>query len=138
MAKITASYLFERKIVDEIISGFSRTKKLLHIITGARQVGKTTAVMQIADKWSGPVVLASADLPLPYSVYYWRERGLEVDFVVETPKNLWAIEVKSGRSHNTKGLSKFCERYPEAQPLIIGQGGMSLEAFFRSSPVKDW
>ena len=75
---------------------------------------------------------------LRYSVFYWRERGLEVAFVVETPKKLWAIEVKSGKPHHTPGLAKFCEHYPEAQPLIIGQGGMSLENFFRSIPVKDW
>ena len=75
---------------------------------------------------------------LPYSVYYWRERSFEVDFVVETPKNLWAIEVKSGKPHRAPGLAKFCERYPEAQPLIIGKGGMSLKKFFRSNPVKDW
>jgi hypothetical protein len=34
-------------------------------MTGPRQVGNTTAAFQIEAKWNGPVVNASADLPLP-------------------------------------------------------------------------
>lgn len=66
----------------------------------------------------------------PVNIYYWRERGLEVDFVVETPRRLWALEVKSGNVGKTPGLTKFCRMYPEAEPLIIGSGGVELEEFF--------
>ncbi len=59
---------------------------------------------------------------LPYRVYYWRERGLEVDFVVETPRRLWAVEVKSGKPERSRGLEKFCALYPQAMPLLIGKG----------------
>ncbi len=58
-------YPFERKIVFDIVQGLQRKKKLLHIITGPRQVGKTTAALQIAAKWSGEVINVSADSPLP-------------------------------------------------------------------------
>jgi predicted AAA+ superfamily ATPase len=74
----------------------------------------------------------------PYSLYYWRERHLEVDFVLETPKQTWAIEVKSGKSATMKGMTKFCSLYPEVKPLIIGTGGMELEDFFNFRPVTDW
>ena len=74
----------------------------------------------------------------PYSLYYWRQRHLEVDFVLETPKQTWAIEVKSGKSSTMRGMTKFCELYPETHPLVIGSGGMGLEDFFRSRPVTDW
>jgi predicted AAA+ superfamily ATPase len=74
----------------------------------------------------------------PYSMYYWRERHLEVDFVLETPKQTWAIEVKSGKSSTMKGMTKFCELYPEVHPLVIGPSGMELEGFFSSRPVTDW
>lgn len=74
----------------------------------------------------------------PYTLYYWRQRHLEVDFVVETPKTTWAIEVKSGRAQTMKGMTKFCALYPEVTPLIIGTGGMGLEEFFSSQPVIDW
>lgn len=71
---------------------------------------------------------------LPYSVFYWRERALEVDFVVKTPKTIWAIEVKSGKSQKTNGLSAFCKSYPQAKPLIIGTGSLEIEDFFKTNP----
>lgn len=74
----------------------------------------------------------------PYTLYYWRQRHLEVDFILETPKTTWAIEVKSGRPQAMKGLTKFCTLYPEVKPLIVGLGGMELEDFFSCRPVIDW
>jgi predicted AAA+ superfamily ATPase len=74
----------------------------------------------------------------PYTLYYWRDRHLEVDFVLETPKTTWAIEIKSGRTQSIKGMRKFCSLYPEVKPLIIGTGGMKLEEFFSAQPVVDW
>ncbi len=74
----------------------------------------------------------------PSTVYYWRQRHLEVDFVVETPRDTWAIEVKSGKTQTSKGLAKFCEIYPEAKPLIIGHGGLSLDDFFTNPAVTSW
>ncbi len=58
-------YAYERPVVESVLRGMGLVKKLLHIITGPRQVGKTTAALQIAEKWKGPIVHASADLPLP-------------------------------------------------------------------------
>jgi predicted AAA+ superfamily ATPase len=43
-------YFYERPLVSEILTGLGRKKRLLHIITGPRQVGKTTAALQIAAK----------------------------------------------------------------------------------------
>lgn len=71
---------------------------------------------------------------LPYAVYYWRQKGWEVDFVIQSRKKLWAIEVKSGRRSNQRGLARFCEHYPDARPLIVGQGGMGVEEFLRTDP----
>ena len=71
---------------------------------------------------------------LPYHLYYWRQRQLEVDFILETPRKIWAIEVKSAKPESFHGLTKFCELYPEAQPMIIGPGGMDLDDFFYSDP----
>jgi len=54
--------------------------------------------------------------------------------VLETPKTTWAIEVKSGKTQAMKGITKFCDLYPEIKPLVIGPGGMELEDFFNSQP----
>ena len=55
-------YPYERQVVMEISKGLGMKKKLLHIMTGPRQVGKTTAALQIAAKWNGPVVGAVQSL----------------------------------------------------------------------------
>ncbi len=72
-----------------------------------------------------------------YSIYYWRERGLEVDFVVESQRKVWAIEVKSNKPAKLTGLQKFCKVYDNAIPVIIGKGHWELEDFL-SSDLKEF
>ena len=76
-------------------------------------------------------------LSVEYTVTYWREQDHEVDFVVTRGKHIWAIEVKSGRSAKTSGLSRFKERYPKTQTLLVGSQGIPLEEFF-SKDVAGW
>jgi hypothetical protein len=71
-----------------------------------------------------------------FTVSYWRQDRHEVDFVVEHGRNLWAIEVKSGRSRAAAGLEAFRRRYPECRPIVVGGEGMPLETFFEASPVE--
>lgn len=70
----------------------------------------------------------------PYQLYYWRHRGAEVDFVVQTPNRIWAIEVKSGKERKSGGLISFRSQYPGMNHLIIGPGHLELEYFFRTDP----
>lgn len=65
-----------------------------------------------------------------YDITYWREGDYEVDFVVAKGRDIWAIEVKSGRSGKAAGLSRFRTRYPEARALLVGGQGIPLEEFF--------
>ncbi len=72
------------------------------------------------------------------SVYYWREKNKEVDFVVRFGDKLTAIEVKSGRtplSHS--GISTFTASHPVHRSLLIGFGGVSVEEFL-NYPVRHW
>lgn len=68
-------------------------------------------------------------------VYYWREKGKEVDFVLQKGSRVTAIEVKSGTVPQTyPGLKLFCKRYPEASAFVIGGAeGITLQDFLRSS-----
>jgi len=50
--------------------------------------------------------------------------------VVARGRDVWAIEVKSGRSGKAFGLTRFRDRYPEARALLVGGPGIPLEAFF--------
>ena len=71
---------------------------------------------------------------LPWELMYWREGNAEVDYVVQTPRKLLAIEVKSKRPRGFSGLKSFCERWKNAVPVVIGPGGIPLEEFFTSDP----
>jgi predicted AAA+ superfamily ATPase len=70
-----------------------------------------------------------------WSITYWREGDLEVDFVVAHGRQIWALEVKSGRPGKTSGLESFRQRYRSAKPLLVGGGGLALETFFAESPL---
>ena len=54
-------------------------------------------------------------------LYYWREGNQEVDFVLKQGRNIWAIEVKSGRKKSTKGLDNFKKNFPTAKLVIINK-----------------
>ena len=69
---------------------------------------------------------------LPYEIYYWRKAPSEVDYVVHTARETWAVEVKSSRTRGTSGLRSFLDLHPRARPLIVGGSGMDLEEFFRT------
>jgi predicted AAA+ superfamily ATPase len=71
---------------------------------------------------------------LPYEVTYGKQRTYEVDYVVWAGSRCWAIEVKSSRPRSLQGLARFRADHPQAQPLLVGPGGMNLEEFFTTDP----
>ncbi|MCL2763881.1 MAG: ATP-binding protein [Treponema sp.] len=65
-----------------------------------------------------------------FSVYWWRDREMEIDFVIEKGTTaLSAIEVKSGRIKNVKGSMEFMKKHPNALCLTVGSDSCSLEDF---------
>ena len=56
---------FERKVVQELVKDLQSEVNRIHVITGPRQVGKTTAARQVAEKLGWESVFASADGLLP-------------------------------------------------------------------------
>lgn len=69
-----------------------------------------------------------------YGLYYWRERNEEVDFILERNNNLVAIEVKSGRRGESRGIAKFSNMFHPKKALIVGINGISLEEFLGMNP----
>ena len=65
-------------------------------------------------------------------IQYWRDGDREVDFVVRSGGDLWALEVKSGLSAPgaARGLDAFTSLFPAARPAILGTGGIPLESWF--------
>ena len=71
-------------------------------------------------------------------VFYWRDRGVEVDFVVRIGRAITAIEVKSGKSSQSpSGLVAFEDAFKPQRKLLIGGDGIVLKAFL-SRPIEFW
>lgn len=64
-------------------------------------------------------------------LYYWRQGGLEVDYVIEARGAISAIEVKSGRPRkdDAAGMTRFAQLYRPRDSLLIGSGGVPLGEF---------
>ena len=67
---------------------------------------------------------------LECALYYWRENEDEVDFVLTRADKILAIEVKSGRRQQNKGMAIFKEKYHPQFALVVGGEAMPLETFF--------
>jgi hypothetical protein len=72
-------------------------------------------------------------LQLSGSLFYWREKNVEVDFVYQHQGKLYAIEVKSGRRKSAKGLDAFMKHFPAASPVILTTDNFSQ---FSEDPKK--
>ncbi len=54
---------FQRKKVDILRQRLEESSPLIQVLLGPRQVGKTTAALQLLNKWEGSTVYGSADAP---------------------------------------------------------------------------
>jgi len=71
-------------------------------------------------------------------VTYWRERSLEVDFVLRQGRTVAAIEVKSGRrKESLSGIEAFAKRFKPKRKLLVGGQGISMEQFL-GHPAAYW
>jgi len=69
-------------------------------------------------------------------VLYWRERGKEVDFVIQRGPQLTAVEVKSGRVRDSlPGMAAFEAAHGPARKILVGGDGTPLEVFLSSSAL---
>ncbi|MFH0997179.1 MAG: AAA family ATPase [Pseudomonadota bacterium] len=74
---------FERSLVSLLVREFEKRQPIFQVLTGPRQVGKTTIAQQVMDKMPFPFVYASADSPLPPGPEWietqWRRAEVEAD-----------------------------------------------------------
>lgn len=69
---------------------------------------------------------------------YWRERTLEVDFILRTGKKVTAIEVKSGRRREAlPGMEAFDKQFHAQRKLLVGGQGIPLSEFLLK-PAAYW
>ena len=82
--------------------------------------------------------LANAAATGAFELFYWRDRNLEVDFVLRGRGRIVAIEVKSGRARSAlPGLAAFSAAFRPQRKLLVGGDGLPLEQFLLK-PAEDW
>jgi predicted AAA+ superfamily ATPase len=70
------------------------------------------------------------------SVSYWRERNEEVDFVLERKGKIIGIEVKSGTTQSSSGISVFKKAFNPFKVLLVGKSGIPWQDFLKLNPVE--
>ena len=71
-------------------------------------------------------------------IYYWRDRGQEVDFVLQSGERIVSVEVKSGRARSDySGMDAFARKYQPFRKLLVGGQGIPLEEFL-ATPISNW
>jgi hypothetical protein len=82
--------------------------------------------------------LANAAMTGTSELFYWRDRGREVDFVTRSHGFLTAIEVKSGVAKETQpGLDAFSAAFGPDRRMLVGGGGIPV-ADFLLQPAETW
>ncbi len=125
--------------------GSSPKLQVLNTALMTAQSGLTPAEAAADREFRGRLVesavgahLANAAAAGTCEVFYWRERNREVDFVVRAGRMLTAIEVKSGRTHDTlPGMAAFAEAFKPDRTLLVGGDGIPVEDFLLA-PVEHW
>ena len=67
-----------------------------------------------------------------FKVYYWRDGGEEVDFVLVKDSKVVAVEVKSNRDKDTSGLHTFQDMFHPFRSVLVGEEGVPIETFLQS------
>jgi len=98
--------------------------------------GATSALLREDTTFRGHVVESAVGAYLlargqeeGFDVYWWREQGSEVDFILQKGVALTAIEVKSGRIKGVGGSLAFLKQHPQAFSYIVGDSSCPLEDF---------
>ncbi|MFQ5356745.1 MAG: ATP-binding protein [Mariprofundaceae bacterium] len=82
--------------------------------------------------------LINTSLEHGFELFYWRERGHEVDFIVRYQGRLLAIEVKSHKRQSAlPGMDAFVKAFRPDKVLLVGGDGLDVELFL-SMDVKQW
>ena len=71
-----------------------------------------------------------------FTVSYWRERNEEVDFVLEKKGKVIGLEVKSGSTQSSSGISAFKKAFNPDKILLVGKTGVPWQDFLKLNPVE--
>ena len=90
-------------------------------------------------RWVESVVgthLVNNAISMGFKLYYWRDRGDEMDFVIQHKGKTVGIEVKSGSGVSRTGISAFKNRFKPYKVYLIGKAGLDWEEFLCMNPLE--
>jgi predicted AAA+ superfamily ATPase len=61
---------------------------------------------------------------------------IEVDFVLENKEKVIGLEVKSGTTQSSSGISAFKKAFNPDKVLLIGKSGIPWQDFLKLNPVE--
>ncbi|MFN7490340.1 MAG: ATP-binding protein [Chryseotalea sp.] len=80
--------------------------------------------------------LVNHQLSEGYTVYYWRHRNDEIDFVLEKKGKVIGLEVKSGATQKAPSMGAFKKQHEPDKILLVGNSGIPWQEFLKISPVQ--
>jgi predicted AAA+ superfamily ATPase len=124
---------FERSLAPLLIRELEKQQSVFQVLTGPRQVGKTTIAHQIMDKLPLISIYASADSPLPPGTEWietqWRRAEVEADRS-RGPVLLVLDEVQKvrGWSESLKSIWDAARRSPrDIRLLVLGSSALLIQ-----------
>ncbi|MBK7863699.1 MAG: ATP-binding protein [Archangiaceae bacterium] len=151
MSNSTLPRRFERPFVAELRRRLEGASPHLQVVLGPRQVGKTSGVEQVLERWKGPTHYASADLPAPPDANWlqtqWlvarqrangRQRALlALDEVQKVPR--WAEVVKAMHDEDRRLKARLRVVLLGSSSLHVGKGATeSLAGRFEVQFCPHW
>jgi predicted AAA+ superfamily ATPase len=133
----------EKYAADVIRKRSSVPKFQVHnnALLSAQSTSDFYEILQKPSEWGrvvesaiGAHLMNAANYP-GLSLYYWRERNHEVDFILELNGKLMAVEVKSNESVPNKGITAFRNLYPTAKVMLVGKSGFPWQEFLTINPL---
>lgn len=92
-------------------------------------------------RWIESVIgahLVNSSIEYGFELFYWRDRGREVDFIIRHQGRLLAIEVKSNKRQTAlPGMDAFVSAFQPDKTMLIGGDGLDV-GLFLSMDVKQW
>lgn len=121
--------LYEQAYLLRTLEKFS-TNKVQKKGSSPKIIPSANALMGIFDDISRgrkfEVMVGNHLIQKYQNVSYWREGDKEVDFVFKFKNKIIAIEVKSGRKRDGKGLEAFSKSFNTSKTLLISEDNFEM------------
>lgn len=121
--------MFRRNQVDPILAGLMQELPVFQVITGPRQVGKTTAAKQIMERFPHESIYASADAPMPVEADWFESQWRLADQKATTsgkPVLLVIDEIQKVPSWSENVKRLWDQRTTDVRLLILGSSALLI------------